>query len=85
MYNGIGNALSLSNKFDVEKGTTPLPPPPLQELKARKRDVYVLTNPRIFSQCGVVLVMDLRKLADRSHLDQKNSIGMQFTYELCTV
>jgi hypothetical protein len=34
----------------------------------------------IFSQCGIALVMDLRKLSEGSHLDQKNSIGMQFTY-----
>jgi hypothetical protein len=39
---------------------------------------YVLTNPLIFSQCGVALVMDLRKLTDSSHLDQKNGIGIQF-------
>jgi hypothetical protein len=43
------------------------------------RDTTILTNPRIFSQCGEALVTDLRKLADRSHLDQKNSSRMQFT------
>jgi hypothetical protein len=48
-------------------------------MKARKRDMfYVLTNPLIFLQCGVALVMDLRKLTDSSHLDQKNGIGIQF-------
>jgi hypothetical protein len=68
------------------------PPPPLHysytrtyEIKLGREMFYVLTNPFIFSQYGVPLVMDLRKLADHSHLDQKNSIGMQFKYELCNL
>jgi hypothetical protein len=74
-YNGTRNTLSMSNKFDVEKGTTP---PPFHYSYTRTYQItlgremsYVLTNPFIFSQCGVPLVMDLRKLADHSHLDQK--------------
>ncbi len=40
------------------------------------RDTTILTNPRIFSQCGEALVLDLRKACRSFPLDQKNSIAI---------